>query len=162
MRTTRAAGAAAAFLIGLSLAACSGGDEAAPVEEEATTVEEPTETAEEEPTPEEPTETAEEETTAEEPTETIDRTAELLEAGGEQVWVDSITSATETEPGRIEIQTTIVDPRTDASEEAASAVAACEAAVETLGAAHVSVLEEDGTSFVLYGHPQYGEECVEV
>ncbi|WP_454728846.1 hypothetical protein [Cellulosimicrobium protaetiae] len=87
---------------------------------------------------------------------TVDRTADVQAVAGEVV-----TKATETEPGRIEVETTIVDPRTDASAEAAQAVEVCNAVIE-LGAEHVSVLEADGSTFVVAGHPSYGEECTEV
>lgn len=87
----------------------------------------------------------------------IDRTTELRELAGE-----AVSAAEEVEPGRIEVTTTIVDPRGDAgSAEAAAAIAICEAAVG-LGATYVSVLEADGTTFVLYGHPTYGPTCTEV
>lgn len=70
--------------------------------------------------------------------------------------------ATETEPGRIEVETSITDPRGgEGSTEAAAAIAICEAAV-SLGATYASVLEADGTTFVLYGHPSYGQTCTEV
>lgn len=75
---------------------------------------------------------------------------------------DTVVSATETEPGRYEIQTSIVDPRGAAgSAEAVDAIAICEAVVK-LGATYVSVLEEDGTTFVVYGHPRYGDVCTEI
>lgn len=65
----------------------------------------------------------------------------------------TVSAVTETEPGRFEIQTGIVDPRgDDGSPEALEAIAICEAAVGA-GAAYVAVLEADGTHFVLYGHP---------
>jgi starvation-inducible outer membrane lipoprotein len=67
----------------------------------------------------------------------------------------SVTAATETEHGRVQLDTTIVDPRGEnGSPEALEALALC--------VTHVSVMEEDGTSFVLAGHPSYGEGCVEV
>jgi hypothetical protein len=75
----------------------------------------------------------------------------------------SVTAATETEPGRVQLDTTIVDPRgDDGSPEALEALDLCEQAKAIPGVAHVSVLEADGTSFVLAGHPSYGENCVEV
>ncbi len=74
---------------------------------------------------------------------------------------DSVESVTETEPGRWEVQTSITDPRTDDSAEAAEAIAICEAAVEG-GADFVYVLESDGTIYVVYGHPSYGDTCTEV
>lgn len=75
----------------------------------------------------------------------------------------SLKAVTETEPGRVTVETSIVDPREDAgSAEALEAVAICEAAVSA-GPTHVSVMEADGTHFVLYGHPAYpAGECSEV
>lgn len=65
----------------------------------------------------------------------------------------TVSAVTETEPGRFEIQTSIVDPRGgDGSPEAQEAMAICEAAVGA-GATYVAVFEADGTHFVLYGHP---------
>lgn len=71
-----------------------------------------------------------------------------------------VTDVEETEPGRWQIHTSIEDPRGDdgTSEEAQQAVAICEKAVE-LGASKVSVMESNGTTFVLYGHPSYGDTC---
>ncbi|WP_163185912.1 hypothetical protein [Cellulosimicrobium sp. SL-1] len=87
----------------------------------------------------------------------VDRTADVQAAAG-----DVVTKATETEPGRIEVETTIADPRGDAGgAEGQSAIAVCEA-VKGLGAEHVSVLEADGSTFVVAGHPSYGEACTEV
>lgn len=75
----------------------------------------------------------------------------------------SVTAATETEPGRLQLDTTIVDPRGDAgSSEALEALALCEQAKAIPGVTHVSVMEADGTSFILAGHPSYGENCTEV
>ena len=99
-----------------------------------------------------------------------DWTAELVNAAAGEPWADAITSAVETEPGRLEVSTTIVDPRgDDGSPEAQLAIAVCEAAVgllEGAGAgegAYVAVFEDDGTHFVLYGHPRVTEgECTEI
>ncbi|MDA3806221.1 hypothetical protein PED38_15585 [Clavibacter sp. CT19] len=75
----------------------------------------------------------------------------------------SVTAATETEPGRIQLDTTIVDPRgDDGSPEALQALGLCEQAKGIPGVTHVSIMEADGTSFVLAGHPSYGENCTEV
>lgn len=90
-----------------------------------------------------------------------DVTAELKKLAGANA--EAITSAEETEPGRISVETTLVDPRTDGSPEAEEATAICEAATELDGVTYVSVLEEDGTSWVLYGHPAVPKgECAEV
>jgi hypothetical protein len=75
----------------------------------------------------------------------------------------SVTAATETEPGRIQLDTTIVDPRgEDGSPEALEALDLCEQAKAIPGVTLVSVMEADGTSFVLAGHPSYGENCTEI
>jgi uncharacterized protein YceK len=75
----------------------------------------------------------------------------------------SVTAATETEPGRLQLDTTIVDPRGEAgSPEALEALDLCEQAKAIPGVTHVSVMEADGTSFILAGHPSYGENCTEV
>ncbi len=99
----------------------------------------------------------------------VDVTADLTAAGAGQPWAALITAATRTEPGRVEVETTIIDPRggTTGSPEAQQARAVCEGALawlQTRGAAEpkVSVMESNGTSFVLYGHPSYPGGCTEV
>lgn len=115
-----------------------------------------------------PTATAPSVTTTSE-AEPVDRTAEVT-AGA--AWGDQVTSATETEPGRMEVATTLVDPRgEDGSAEAQTALEVCRAAVAVLEAdgaedRYVSVLEEDGTTWVLYSTGQLpgglpSGECVE-
>lgn len=95
----------------------------------------------------------------------IDRTAdvkaELAEAAAAAALV---TRATETEPGRIEVETSIVDPRgDDSSPEAQIAVQVCEMTSKLPDVNYVNVKEVDGTSFVLFGHPLVPEgECGEV
>ncbi|MFS4506911.1 hypothetical protein ACMA46_11795 [Clavibacter sp. Sh2141] len=75
----------------------------------------------------------------------------------------SVSAATETEPGRLQLDTTIVDPRGEAgSPEAVEALDLCKQAKAIPGVTHVSVMEADGTSFVLAGHPSYGQNCTEV
>lgn len=87
----------------------------------------------------------------------VDVTAQMQEAAG-----DVVTAATQIEESRIEVETTIADPRTGAgSAEAQRAIAVCEAAL-SLGVTKVSVFEADGTTFVVAGHPAYGEACTEV
>ena len=87
----------------------------------------------------------------------VDRTADVQKAAG-----DTVTRAVESEPGRFEVETTIVDPRgEEGSDEAKAAIAICSAVVE-LGATYVRVLEQDGTTFAIYAPSQYGEECAEV
>ncbi|WP_426735542.1 hypothetical protein [Glutamicibacter sp. 2E12] len=77
---------------------------------------------------------------------------------------DAITKAEETEPGRISVETSLVDPRAaDGSAEAKQAIEICEAAAGLDGVTYVSVLEKDGTSWVLFGHPSVPTgECAEV
>jgi hypothetical protein len=83
-------------------------------------------------------------------------------------WIEQMTAATLTEPGRITVETTIVDPRGDAGSPAAQqAIQLCEGVVAYLkgtGEAqpYVSVMENDGSTFVLYGHPSYPGGCTEV
>ena len=78
--------------------------------------------------------------------------------------MDQIKSVTETEPGRIRIDTSVVDPQAASGSEAAvTAIAICEPAVALFGPNYVSVLEDDGTNFVLYGHPAVPKgACTEV
>lgn len=80
-----------------------------------------------------------------------------------------IASAIETEPGRIEITTTIVDPRgKNGSKPALDALAICEAAMPlTRGhdPRYVRVNEKDGSAFVIYstiGGPVPAGKCAEV
>lgn len=91
-----------------------------------------------------------------------DRTAEVKAALPADL-AKTVKTATQTEPGRLQIDTSLVDPRGDAGSPAAKqATAPCEAAVEEFSEAHVSVMEDDGTSWILYGHPTYGNTCTEV
>ena len=102
-------------------------------------------------------------------TTAIDRTADLTAANPDAPWLATLTTATETEPGRVEVATTITDPRGDnGSPEAQEAIAVCQATVALLGdtAVYVRVLESDGTSFVLYSVDALpmdlpSNECVE-
>jgi len=98
----------------------------------------------------------------------VDVTAQLQSAGAGQPWAAAITSAKQTEADRVEVATSIVDPRgASGSPEAQQALAICQAAVDLLtgqGAAqpHVSVAESDGSTFVVAGNPSYGAACTEV
>lgn len=99
----------------------------------------------------------------------VDRTADLLDANPDATWTGEVTAATATEPGRLEIDTTLVDPRSEGgSPESQTAIEICEAGVALLSgegteAPYVSVLESDGTTWVLYGHPMVpAGECGEV
>lgn len=97
----------------------------------------------------------------------LDRTTEVT-SGLPKNLAQAVTKVTETEPGRLEVATTLVDPRgEDGSPEAAEAIKLCEAAMDVLQAEaiakpYVSVLEKDGTTWVLAGHPTYGPDCTEV
>lgn len=96
----------------------------------------------------------------------VDRTEEFRAANPDATWLSSLKSAMETEPGRLQIDTTVVDPRgPDGSEPALVAVSMCNAAVASFGAAypHIKVMEADGTHFVLFGHPAVPDgACTEV
>lgn len=86
----------------------------------------------------------------------IDRTAELASANAGAAWLPVVTKAEEVQTGRLNVSTSIVDPRgANGSPAAQQAIQVCEAAVALLGGGdvHVSVYEADGTTFVLYGHP---------
>jgi len=84
----------------------------------------------------------------------VDKTADFKTANASAAWAGSITAVTETEPGRLSIDTTLIDPRGAADSEAAkTAIAICESAVQLYQPSNVAVKEKDGTHFVLFGHP---------
>lgn len=91
-----------------------------------------------------------------------DLTADLQEAAPDQA--DLVTAATVTEPGRLQIDTTIVDDRDNGGDDADDALALCNAGLTLLDVddPYVAVMEEDGTHFVIAGHPSYGNECTEI
>ncbi|UKA77333.1 hypothetical protein [Arthrobacter sp. FW306-07-I] len=93
-----------------------------------------------------------------------DKTADFKTAKKNAPWLGKIKSVTETEPGKIRIETSLVDPRgADGSEEAKSAITICESVVSLFGPSYISVLENDGTTFVLFGHPTVPSgACAEV
>lgn len=96
-----------------------------------------------------------------------DRTEEFKDINAGSGWLGDVTTVTETEPGRLEVATSLVDPRgEDGSAKAQTAIEVCDAAVELVTDAespYVSVLEADGTSWILYGHPSMTKgECGEV
>lgn len=97
-----------------------------------------------------------------------DRTAALRKAGQGEPWADRITAAVETEPGRIQVDTNLVDPRgDDGSPPARMAIEICEAAVSLMKSQgvkepRVNVMEKDGTHWVLHNHPSYPEPCTEI
>lgn len=92
-----------------------------------------------------------------------DYLAAFQEANSGAPWIESVLAVTETEPGRLEVETDIVDPRGDpGSPEAETAILICEAAVAFAEVTNVSIFESDGTTFVVYGHPLYSNGCTEV
>jgi hypothetical protein len=93
-----------------------------------------------------------------------DKTADFATANANAPWAGQIKSVIETEPGRIRIDTSVVDPRgANGSEAARTAIAICDSAVALFGPSYVSVLEDDGTNFVLFGHPSVPKgACTEV
>lgn len=98
------------------------------------------------------------------PTDAGDKTSDFMTANSSAAWVGQIKSVVETEPGRITIDTSVVDPRgADGSDEAKMAIAICESAVSLFGPSYVAVKEHDGTHFVLFGHPSVPKgSCAEV
>ena len=109
-------------------------------------------------TPDTPEETP---ATAAATTAEVDRTSDIQAALDNP---EVVTKAVETEPGRLTIETNIVDDREDGGDDAAQAIAICEAGKALLDTTdpYVSVMEADGTSFVIAGHPAYGAECTEI
>lgn len=96
--------------------------------------------------------------------EKVDRTAAFKEANPGAAWLGSVNKAVQYESGRLQVDTSVVDPRgADGSEPAMTAVALCKAAVASFPEyANISVMEKDGTHFVLFGHPSYPNGCTEV
>lgn len=97
-------------------------------------------------------------------TNSRDKTADFKTAKKDAPWLDMIKTVTETEPGRISVQTSLLDRRgAEGSEESRTAIAICESVVTLFGPSYVSVLENDGTNFVLFGHPSVPTgACTEV
>lgn len=93
-----------------------------------------------------------------------DKTADFKTAKKNAPWLGKIKSVTEIEPGRIRVETSVVHPRgADGSEEAKTAIDICESIVTLFGPSYVSVLEDDGTNFALFGHPSVPSgACAEV
>ncbi|OZD55394.1 hypothetical protein CH252_05855 [Rhodococcus sp. 06-1477-1B] len=91
------------------------------------------------------------------PTSNDERLAELRAVS------QQVTGVEETEPGRWIVHTSITDPGAgiSGSPGAQKAITLCEKAV-ALGAAKVVVTDADGSSWILYGHPSYGNTCTEV
>lgn len=93
-----------------------------------------------------------------------DKTVDFQTANASEDWISSVTAVTEAEPGRLSIDTSVIDPRgEDGSNEAKIAIAICESAVQFSQPSYVAVKEKDGTRFVLYGHPSVQQDaCTEV
>lgn len=147
------------------LAGCSTSAEETPASDSQVAVDTSTPVASpapsEEPSITEASEPAEEPATVSKP----DRTQQLKDANPGASWLDYVTTAIETEPGRVTVETTLVDPRgDDGSPEAETAIAICEAAVALDSTiTNVTVAEQDGTSWILFGHPLVPVgECGEV
>jgi ABC-type Fe3+-hydroxamate transport system substrate-binding protein len=112
------------------------------------------------------TTTARETTTTTTVAESPDRTADLKARGAGTSWAAKVTRAVQPEPGRLTVETSIVDPRSAGSAEAAEAIAICNAGVALLqdddvDDPKVTVAEADGSTFVVYGHPSYPGGCSE-
>jgi glucose/arabinose dehydrogenase len=74
----------------------------------------------------------------------------------------AVTVVESSEPGTVLVETTIVDPRVEGeTPERVEANRICRALVD-LGAQQVRIYESDGTTFMVYGHPSYGNVCIEV
>ncbi|TFD74644.1 hypothetical protein [Cryobacterium psychrophilum] len=93
----------------------------------------------------------------------VDRTADVSAALSPEL-AAFVTQAEEPETGRINVSTTIVDPRgSNGSADAVTALAICTAVSQLDGIENVSIYEADGTSLVLFGHPSVpAGKCGEV
>ncbi|BCW60562.1 MULTISPECIES: hypothetical protein [Micrococcaceae] len=93
-----------------------------------------------------------------------DKTAAFKTANASAAWAERVTAVTEPEPGRLSIDTALSDPRgAQGSEEAQTAIAICESAVQLYQPSYIAVKEKDGTHFVLFGHPSVPKgACAEV
>ncbi len=94
----------------------------------------------------------------------VDVTADLTTG---QAWATLISEATITEPGRLEVTTTIVDPRggTSGTPEAQQAVQVCQAALAFMqqrneADPYVKVNEANGTTFAL--RERGAADCAEI
>lgn len=94
--------------------------------------------------------------------EPLDLTAQVKEAS--PALESYVKTATSAEAGRITVESSFIDPRSeDGSAEAVLALQLCADVVANLsGVSYVSIMEDDGSSWVLYGHPSYGDTCTEV
>lgn len=92
----------------------------------------------------------------------VDATADVEAAVGETL-APLVFGATRTTEGRVEVATSLIDPRSDGSQEGLDAVAICDALAGLEGVTYVSVLESDGTTFAVFGHPSFpAGKCSEV
>lgn len=75
-----------------------------------------------------------------------------------------VKSATSSEAGRVVVESFLVDPRGEnGSAEALLALRLCSDVVANMsGVSYVSIMENDGSTWILYGHPSYGSTCTEV
>lgn len=102
-------------------------------------------------------------TASTEPTDTpADATSTVQTAVGDTL-APLVLAATRTPAGRIEVTTSLIDPRSDGSQEGLDAVAICETLAALEGVTYVNVLEVDGTTFAVFGHPSFPRgKCSEV
>ena len=92
----------------------------------------------------------------------VDMTAEVRDAS--PPLESYVKSATSSEAGRVSVESSLVDPRGDnGSAEAVLALQLCNDVVANMsGVSYLSIMENDGTTWILYGHPGYGSTCTEV
>lgn len=92
----------------------------------------------------------------------VDVTAEVRDAS--PALESYVKTATSAEAGRVTVESYLVDPRgEDGSAEALLALRLCSDVVANMsGISYVSIMENDGSTWVLYGHPSYGNTCTEV
>lgn len=97
-----------------------------------------------------------------------DRTGALRFSANGLPWSLKVRRATETEPGRLEVQTRFVDPSGAARRgKTLRAVQICRAAVfllqhDGVHKPRVVVMERNGTPWVVYGDPTRPQHCTEV
>lgn len=99
---------------------------------------------------------------------TVDRLADLKKANSDSGWLGDVKTVEQSSADRLDIETSIVDPRgSDGSPAAKEATRVCRAAVRLLKSEgvkkpSVSVKEDDGTTFVILSYPGYPDGCTEV
>lgn len=74
-----------------------------------------------------------------------------------------IKDAIVSEPGKIQVETSIVDPRgKNGSPQAEQAISICTTIVKK-GYEYIAIMENDGTHYVVFGHPAYpAGQCSEI